>query len=402
MSYDFDVPLPREGTGALKYDARQVHFGDPAVLPLWVADMDFAAPEPVTRALSERAAHPVYGYTLYPDSMYDALIGWLEQRHGWRVQREWIVMVPGVVPSLHAAVLACTQEGEGVVVQPPVYFPFFSSVTQTGRKLLQNPLREHDGRYGIDFDHLEQCAAEAGLLLLCSPHNPVGRVWTPDELQQLLQIARRHKLAILSDEIHADLVYPEFRHSMLATLAQDGDRVITAVAPSKTFNIPGLGLSALVIPDVEQRAAIKKVFELLPPASANPFSVVAFEAAYREGGPWLDSLLHYLRDTRDFVRSYLVEHLSQIKLVEPEGTYLLWLDCRALGMSDEGLKEFFIHKARLGLSHGTLFGQGGSGYMRINIGAPRSVVAEALRRIDAAFQNTAGTARTPGNKSLRP
>lgn len=389
MSFDFDSEISRLGTHALKYDARRTYFDSPDVLPLWVADMDFAAPEAVTRALSERATHPVYGYTLYPDSLYDALIDWLHKRHGWQVQREWIVMVPGVVPSLHAAVLACAQEGEGVIVQPPVYFPFFSSVTQTGRKLLLNPLREHNGRYGVDFEHFEQCAADAKLLLLCSPHNPVGRVWSRDELDEVLRIARRHKLAILADEIHADLVYPEFRHTMLATLAQDGDKVITAVAPSKTFNIPGLGLSALVIPDAEQRAAFKKVFEMLPPAGANPFSVAAFEAAYREGGPWLGSLLHYLRDTRDFVRGYLAEHLPQISLVEPEGTYLLWLDCRALGMNDAELREFFVQRAQLGLSPGALFGEGGSGYMRINIGAPRRVVAEALRRIAAACSTIA-------------
>ena len=393
MSFDFDRRISRLGTHALKYDARQTYFDSPDVLPLWVADMDFAAPEAVTRALSERAAHPVYGYTLYPDSMYEALAGWLAQRHGWRVEREWIVMVPGVVPSLHAAVLACAAAGEGVVVQPPVYFPFFSSVTQTGRRLLLNPLREDGGRYRIDFEHFEQCAAEAKLLLLCSPHNPVGRIWSRDELEQLLQIARRHKLAILSDEIHADLVYPEFHHTMLATLAQQGDNIITAVAPSKTFNIPGLGLSALVIPDAGQRAAFRKVFELLPPAGANPFSVAAFEAAYREGGPWLDSLLPYLRNTRDFVHGYLIEHVPQIRLVEPEGTYLLWLDCRALGMSDGELREFFAQQAKVGLSPGALFGDGGSGYMRLNIGAPLSLVAEALRRIAEAIRGIAGESR---------
>lgn len=384
MSFDFDAIVPREGTHALKYEARQTYFDDADVLPLWVADMDFAAPEAVTRALAERAAHPIYGYTIYPDSMFDALIGWLERRYGWRAEREWIMPVPGVVPSLHAAVLACAREGEGVIVQPPVYFPFFSSVKQTGRRLLLNPLCEDDGRYTIDFAHLEQCAAEAKLLLLCTPHNPVGRVWTDDELEQILDIARRYDLTILADEIHGDLVYPEFRHTMLATLAQPGDKIVTAVAPSKTFNIPGLGLSALVIPDESQRAAFRKVFELLPQAGANPFSVAGFEAAYREGEPWLDSLLQYLRGTRDFVREFLAEHLPQIKLVEPEGTYLLWLDCRGLGMSDAQLREFFVKQARLGLSPGMLFGEGGSGYMRINIGSPRSVVAAALQRIAVA------------------
>jgi len=384
MNYDFDTPISREGTSCIKHDGRAGYFGTADVLPMWVADMDFAAPEAVTLALAERALHPVYGYTWYPDGMYEALIEWLYKRHNWLVQREWIMPVPGVVPSLHAAMMACAEPGESVIVQPPVYFPFFSAATHTGRKLLLNPLSEEGGRYTMDFAQLEECAAQAKLLLLCSPHNPVGRVWTQHELEQVLDIARRHKLAILTDEIHADLVYPEYRHTMLATLTREGDNVITAVAPSKSFNIPGLGLSVLVIPDAQQRAAFRKIFEMLPPASANPFSVAAFDAAYREGGPWLDNLLLYLRDTRDFVRGYLAEHLPQIGLVEPEGTYLLWLDCRAMGMDDEQLKDFFVHRARVGMNPGTVFGEQGSGFMRLNIGAPRSTVEEALRRITAA------------------
>jgi len=384
MNYDFDTVIPREGTSCLKYDGCAGYFGTTDVLPMWVADMDFAVPEAVTLALAQRALHPVYGYTWYPDGMYEALIDWLYKRHDWLVRREWIVPVPGVVPSLHAAMLACAEPGEGVIVQPPVYFPFFSAATHTGRKLLLNPLREESGRYLMDFAQLEECAAQAKLMLLCSPHNPVGRVWTRDELERLLDIARRHRLTILTDEIHADLVYPEFSHTMLATLAQETDSIITAVAPSKTFNIPGLGLSVLVIPDAHQRTAFRKVFEMLPPASANPFSVAAFEAAYREGGPWLDHLLLYLRETRDYVRGYLAEHLPQIKLVEPEGSYLLWLDCRAMGMDDEQLKDFFVRHAKVGMNPGTVFGEEGSGFMRLNIGAPRSTVEEAMRRITAA------------------
>ncbi len=387
MSTDFDRDIPRSGTSSVKHDGRAAYFGTPDVLPLWVADMDFAAPEAVTRALAERAAHPVYGYTFYPDSLYDALIGWLKQRHGWEVQRDWIVMAPGVVPSLFAAVMACTQQGEGVIVQPPVYFPFFSAVTTNRRRMVQNELRLEAGHYRIDFEHLERCAEEgARLLLLCSPHNPVGRVWDRAELEELLRIARRHDLTILSDEIHADLVYPGERHTVLATLADDPDKIITAIAPSKTFNIPGLGLSCLIVPDAAQRDALKQVFESLHVGNYNPFSIAAFEAAYRGGEAWLDSLLIYLRDNRDFVAGYLRDHLPGIRLVQPEGTYLLWLDCRELKMNDTQLREFFVQQARVGMNPGIVFGNGGSGFMRLNIASPRHVVADALQRISHALK----------------
>ena len=387
MSSGFDQEIPRDGTASVKHDGRAAYFGTADVLPLWVADMDFAAPEAVTRALAERAAHPVYGYSFYPDSLYDALMDWLKSHHGWTVQRDWIVMAPGVVPSLFATVMACTQQGEGVIVQPPVYFPFFSAVTTNGRRLVENPLRLENGRYTMDFDHLEQCAAGgARLLLLCSPHNPVGRVWRSAELEEILRIARRYDLAILSDEVHADLVYPEARHTALATLAGAHDRLITAVAPSKTFNIPGLGLSSLIVPDSAQRGALGKIFDSLHLANTNPFSIAAFEAAYRGGEAWLDSLLVYLRDNRDFVGDYLRTHLPAIRLIQPEGTYLLWLDCRELGMNDVQLREFFVRQAGVGMNHGIAFGQGGSGFMRLNIASPRHVIADALQRIANALR----------------
>jgi cystathionine beta-lyase len=388
VTFDFDNEISRAGTASVKYDGAAAYFGtDAEVIPMWVADMDFAAPEAVTRALLERAAHPVYGYSLYPDSMFDALISWMKKRHDLKIERSWLVMCPGVVTALHATVLAVTKAGESVIVQSPVYAPFYSCVTTTGRRLVNNPLKLEAGRYSIDFDHLEQCAAEgARLLILCSPHNPVGRVWTRNELERILEIARRHKLVILSDEIHADLVYPGIKHVALANLAAEGDLIITTVAPSKTFNIPGLGLSALVVPNSAQRTALRKAFDQLHILANNPFSTVAFEAAYREGEPWLECLLLYLKETRDFVRDYLTEHLPEIRLIEPEGTYLLWLDCRSLGMNDEELKHFFVQKASVGLSPGTVFGIEGSGFMRINIGTPRRIVARALEQVKYAFE----------------
>jgi cystathionine beta-lyase len=387
LSFDFDRIIARDGTCSVKHDGSKAYFGTENVLPLWVADMDFAAPEAVTRALLDRAAHPVYGYSLYPESLYDALVVWLKKRHGWAVEREWIVMAPGVVPSLFATVMACTQPGDAVIVQPPVYFPFFSAVTTNGRRLAQNPLRLDNGRYSMDFDHLEQCALDgARLLMLCSPHNPVGRVWSRLELDQILRIARRHDMTILSDEIHADLVYPGQQHTALAILANDSDKLITAVAPSKTFNIPGLGLSCLIAPDPAHRAALQEVFASLHMGNFNPFSIAAFEAAYRGGEAWLDSLLVYLAGNRDFVRDYLTVHLPDIRLIEPEGTYLIWLDCREMGMDDAQLREFFVQQAHVGMNPGTAFGIGGSGFMRLNIASPRAVIFDALARIAQAFK----------------
>ena len=292
--YDFDSEINRSGTASLKYDGRRNMFGTGDVIPLWVADMDFAAPPAVTQALTQRAAHPVYGYTLFPDSLYQSLIDWLWRRHGWRIRREWIMMCPGVVPSLHAAVMAFAEPDEKVIVQPPVYFPFFSAVTSTGRQLVHSPLRLQNGRYEIDFDQLEQCALTARLLLLCSPHNPVGRVWNEQELEHILRIAEKHDLVVFSDDIHADLVYPGNRHYMLAALAEGSARIVTAVAPSKTFNIPGLNLSALIVPDPDSRAALARVFDTMHISASNPFSIAAFEAAYRYGDAWLDALLAYL------------------------------------------------------------------------------------------------------------
>ncbi len=384
MSFNFDRAISREGTSSVKYDARQAIFGRADVMPLWVADMDFASPECVTDALVHRAMHPVYGYTQAPDSLFDALVSWLEARHGWKIQRDWIILCPGVVPSLYAAVQAFAQIGEGVVIQPPVYFPFMSSVTDTGRQLILNPLKLENGRYTFDLAHLQQSAAQgARLLLLCSPHNPVGRVWAREELDGLLDVARRHDLVILSDEIHADLLYPGTVHTPLGVIERN---IITAVAPSKTFNIPGLGLSALVVPEPEHRAALNQVFGRMHVNAANPFALAAFEAAYRGGGAWLDALMEYLAETCEAVRHYLAGELPTIKLIEPEGTYLVWLDCRETGMSDLELKQFFVKQAGVGMSPGTLFGEGGSGFMRMNIGAPRVVILQAMQQIAEAMR----------------
>lgn len=386
MEFDFDIPVPREGTHSVKFDGRQQYFGTAEVTPMWVADMDFAVPPCVTRALLARAAHPVFGYTLYPESLYQSVIGWFQRRHHWSIERDWIVMAPGVVPSLHACCLAFAEAGEGVIVQPPVYFPFFSAVTETKRQLVLNPLQSINGRYEINLKQLESQARDARILMLCTPHNPVGRVWSKAELISVLRIAKAHNLIVLSDDIHADLVYPGVSHTMIGTLETElGEfirtNVITAVAPSKTFNIPGLGLSCLIVPNPQHREALQKVFELLHVSNSNPFSIAAFEAAYNEGDVWLDSLMVYLQENKRLVRDFLAQNVPQIRCADPEGTYLLWLDCSDLQLTDAQLRDFFIKDCKVGMNPGIVFGEEGKGFMRMNIGTTRARLSAALESI---------------------
>lgn len=388
MTFDFDQPIDRSGSHSLKFDARQAYFGRSDVMPMWVADMDFAAPKAVTDALVRRAQHPLYGYTMYPDSLYQSMINWCQRRYNWLVQQSDIMMCPGVVPSLHAAIEALTEPGEKVIVQPPVYFPFFSAVTQTGRELVLNPLTLQQSEYSMDLEHLEHCAKQgAKLLLLCSPHNPVGRVWRQDELNALLDVAERYQITIISDEIHADLIYPDQRHRPLADQT-DTVNVLTAIAPSKTFNIPGMGLSTLVVPDKRQRQQINQVFDSWHVSAANPFSISAFEAAYQYGESWLDALMPYLHSTMQWVTDYIEQEIPQISLIPPEGTYLLWLDCHKMGLDNQALRQFFIDEAGVGMNPGYVFGETGSGFMRMNIGTPRQQVEQAMQKIATAIRNT--------------
>ena len=391
MIDSFDQVIKRQGTLSLKYDGLQATFGRTDVQPLWVADMDFAAPDAVVTALKDRAEHPVYGYSLAPESLYQALIDWMRFKHHWEIQREWIMLTPGVVPSLNLVVTALTRQDDGVIVQPPVYFPFLSVANNTGRRLIENPLvfsQDSLGNptYEIDFTHFEAQAKQAKILLLCSPHNPVGRVWNKPELQKLLTIAKQHGLIILADEIHADLVYPDAQHHVLGALDIEQDTVVTAVAPSKTFNIPGLGLSALIVPHESHRKAIQSHLTASGVSVTNPFSLVAFEAAYRHGNDWLNNLISYLNETREMVMAFAKQHLPMITIVPAQGTYLLWLDCRQLGLSDESLKELFLEQAKLALSPGAMFGKGGEGFMRMNIGATQESVLLALDKLKQALR----------------
>lgn len=384
---NFDQSFSRENTSSVKFDARKAVFGREDVIPLWVADTDFAAPEPVTEALVNRARHPAYGYTLFPESLYGSVIDWFREHHQWHIDRDWIHMAPGVVPTLHAAAMAFAREGEGVIIQPPVYPPFFSSIRKAGRRVVENPLVARDGRYEMDLEHLAECAADPSVkvLFLCSPHNPVGRVWSKGELEAVLNVARNHGLVIVSDEIHADLVYSDRpAHHMLATLARPDDPLLTTVAPSKTFNIPGMGLSAAVAERKDLLQQLSDVFESLHMLQCNPFSVTAFEAGYRHGEKWLAEMMVYVRANRDFVLAFVEQRLPEIRVTDPEGTYLLWLDCRALGLDDADLKRFMVEQAGVGMNPGITFGGQGSGFMRLNLGSPLSVIRQAMEQIEVA------------------
>lgn len=381
-TFDFDQPLDRAGSHSVKYDARAAVFGRADVVPLWVADMDFATAPCVAEATAARARHPAYGYTVVPDGLYEAIIHWHATRFGWAVERDWIMLVPGTLPALSMAIEAFTDPADGVLVQPPVYGPFAEITAACARRVVANPLREEHGHYRLDIDHLERCAAAgARMLLLCNPHNPVGRVWRRDELEALLALARRHDITVVSDDIHADLTYADTDFVPLGSLARPGDRVVSAVSPNKTFNIQGLALTALVVPDPALRAALARVMAARRLDNFNPFSLAAAEAAWRDGEPWRDALVAYLQATRDAMVAYVRQHLAPIRVTPPQAGYLMWLDCRDLELDDAALQAFFIDDCGLGLNPGTAFGAGGSGFMRLNFGAPREGLMRALEAI---------------------
>lgn len=382
----FDQKIDRNQTNCVKWDQRDTVFGHADLLPLWVADMDFAAPPAVIDALKNRARHPIYGYSYPPPEFYQAVLEWMQKRHGWKLEKEWLLVTPGVVPALSLAVLAFTNPGDRIIIQPPVYGPFFNVVEQNGRQPVLNPLKEENGRYTMDFAHLETVAdPSVKMLILCSPHNPVGRVWTPEELRWLGEFCLRHRILLVSDEIHSDLVYKNYTHTPIASLSTKlAPSTITCLAPSKTFNVAGLNTSIVVIPDQAKRDQFQKMKGALGMGMYNPFGLAAFTAAYQTGGPWLDQLILYLQGNLDYLLEFCAERIPLIKPVPPEGTFLVWLDCRRLPLSPQGLNEFLSREAKVGLNAGSAFGPGGEGYERINIACPRPLLTEALTRIEQA------------------
>lgn len=388
MPSEFDAVIDRGGTHAFKWEFRR-HCKKRDIIPLWVADMDFEAPEGVRRAVQERAAHGAYGYTLLPESYYQAVISWMQRRFGWEVRKKWIVFTPGVVPALNFAVQAFTEAGDRVIVQPPVYYPFFLAVENNGRELLHSPLRIEDGRCGMDLDHLRSVIdGRTRLLILCSPHNPTGRVWTEEELKGLAELCAKHDLIIVSDEIHADLVSPDHMHTPLAALLPEmADRIVTCTSPNKTFNIAGLQTANTIIPDKELRKRFQQAVHSAGIELANAFGVVALEAAYTtEGEAWLARLLDYLWGNFSLLREFAEERFPDLRIYPLEGTYLAWLDCRALHPDDKKLKDILLRHG-VWLDEGSKFGPGGEGFLRLNIACPRTLLEEALERMAAAFSS---------------
>ncbi len=388
MTYYFDKIISRRNTNSEKWDMLLNVFGNSDVLPLWVADMDFEAPPEISQSIKQRAEHSVYGYTAIPDSCYEAILNWLKNRHGWQVDREWISFSHGVIPSLCAAIMAFTKPGDGILIQSPVYPPFFRIVQNNGRRLVNNQLRCHEGKYTIDFDTLQKQLSEGvKMMILCSPHNPVGRVWSRDELNKIGELCLKYNVILVSDEIHSDIIYPNAKHTPIGSVSEELAQIsVTCIAPSKTFNIPGLGISSVIIPNSKLSDIYNKTVSNLGMSMGGIFGPIAGEAAYRYGADWLDQLLVYLQGNIDSLSQYLEENIPQIKLSKPEGTYLAWLDCKGLGLGgQEELRDFMINKARLGLNNGTSFGPGGEGYQRLNFGCPRPVLIEALERLKAAI-----------------
>ncbi len=379
-SCNFDEPVNRTGTDCLKYDAMQAFLGSGDLIPMWVADMDFRTPPFVVDALKARMDHEIFAYTMRPQSYFETIRGWLMRRHRWDVSPEAILFSPGVVPAVNIAVHAFTRPGDRIIVQPPVYFPFFHAVTDHGRVLAYNPLHIGNERLCMDFENLErEASAGARMLILSSPHNPGGSVWTEEELRRLAGICLQHQVLIFSDEIHCDLVYKPYRHIPLASLSGEiSAHCVTAIAPSKTFNLSGLSTASMVITGEELREKFKSCLNSFHIGLGNIAGNVASQAAYAHGDEWVDELMTYLSGNLDLMEDYLARHIPRLRMLRPEATFLVWLDCRGLGMDDEALNRFFMVKARLGLSRGDMFGPGGSGFMRMNIGCPKATLQRAL------------------------
>ena len=385
--YDFDEIIPREGTNCIKYDARDWIFNTNDVLPLWVADMDFRAPDFIVDAIKKRAGHEIYGYTFRSDSYYKSIIGWMKRRHNWDIKKEWISSSPGVVPGLTLTIETFSKPGDEVIVQPPVYFPFFDCIKGTKRKLIENPLKIENGRYTFDFDDLKKKITEnTKLLLLCNPQNPGGMVWKKEELEALSGICLENNIIVISDEIHSDLIFNKNKHIPFAILSEEAAKnCAILMAPSKTFNVAGLSTSLVIIPDKTKFNRYERTLGVGHLGMGNIFGSVALEAAYSNGDEWLEQLLAYLWENFLLVETYFSKNLPKVKVMKPEATYLIWLDFTSYGMNDERLSKFIIKEAKVGLNNGGRFGTGGNGWMRINIGCPRSILQEGLERLVKAF-----------------
>lgn len=391
MPVDFDTVPNRRGTNCFKYDfAREMGMPED-VLPLWVADMDFPTAPAVLERLHALAEHGIFGYTGVKDAYFSAVHNWYAQRFSWETQRSWLVTTPGVVFAIAIAIRAFTQKGDAILIQQPVYYPFANKVTENDRQLVVNPLVLKNGRYEMDFADMERKIVDnrVKMLLLCSPHNPVGRVWTKEELLRVGEICQKHGVLVVSDEIHADFTYAGHTHHVFASVKSEfADFTITCTAPSKTFNLAGLQNSNIFIPNRQLRHAYKKELSACGCGGTNCMGMAACQAAYEAGADWLEQLKQYLAGNLAYIRQFLREKLPEIALIEPEGTYLVWLDLRKLGLTEQQQRQLIVQDAKLWLDTGTLFGQGGEGFERINIACPRTTIEQAMQRLEHAVHKT--------------
>ena len=386
--YNFDEIIDRKGTSCVKYDGlKNAYQGKENLIPLWVADMDFATPDFIVEALKKRCEHPVFGYTFDDDEYYESIQTWLDYKYHWKTEREWISYIPGIVKGIGLAVQCFTQPGDKVIIQPPVYHPFRLVPTRMGREVVYNPLKLEDGVYKMDFEQLESLIdKDCKMLILSNPHNPGGVVWEKEALVKLAQICSAHGILVISDEIHAEMTYPQFRHHPFATVSEEAAACsVTFMAPSKTFNIAGIVSSYALVPDSRIR---EKFYSFLEAGELNAGTIFAFtatKAAYTYGAEWLQQMRSYVIENVNFVDEYLKKNIPQIKVYRPQASFLVWLDCRELKLTQPELVQLFEDKAGLALNDGTMFGKEGEGFMRLNIGCPRSVLSSALDALKKAI-----------------
>ena len=390
MAFDFDKVIDRRGTNCLKYDFAVERGRKEDILPLWVADMDFQTAPGIQERLRAAVDHGIFGYSDGKADYFAAVSSWYREKFGWETKEEWLIKTPGVVFALAAAVRAFTEKGDRVLIQQPVYYPFSEVIRDNGRVLINSPLKQVNGRYEMDFEDMERKITEnqVKLFLLCNPHNPVGRVWTEEELKKAGELCVKHGVLVVSDEIHSDFTYPGVAHHVFAGLSPEFARIsVTCTAPSKTFNIAGLQVSNIFIPDPELRARFQKAVDAVGYSQVNLLGLLACQAAYETGEEWLSAVKEYIYGNLCFLREYLKENLPEIRLVEPEGTYLVWLDFGALGLTEEQRQELIEEKAGLWLDSGAMFGPDGEGFERVNIACPRETLQKALDQLAAAVRN---------------
>lgn len=386
MKYDFDKLVDQRGSGAIKYDARESAFGNANVIPMWIADMDFEAAPFIADALIDRAKLRTYGYGLHDDGYWNAYAGWLERRSGWKVEREWMDFTSGVVAGFSYAIRALTDEGDGIVIMPPIYPPFAMQIKGNDRVVVNNPLIPGKDRYEIDFEDLDRKLAQARAIILCNPHNPAGRVFDREELTRIGELCCKHDVTIISDEIHSDLVFKPNKQVHIAALdPRFAERSVTFVAPSKTFSVAGLSASIAITPGEEMRARLRKELDHYHIQQGNLFETAAIKAAYTHGDEWVDQVCEYINANMEFACRFLTEKMPQVKAYRPEGTYFLWMDFRSFGMTHEQLRTFLAKEAGVGLSDGEGFGEEGLGFMRMNLATSRATVEKALGQIADAF-----------------